>query len=116
MSDQKQDEPQIVTHRIPSIDLYQVSEDELNRIEEGYAHVGQDFSFAIASLSIGASFVVALLSASVSDRVFSFFVSIIIISGVVFLYTGIRWWSNRKKAPDAIAKIRSRKIPISPQE
>ena len=58
-------DPEVVTYRIPQIEVYQVTSDELQRIEDGCSHVGQDLTFAVASLSVFASFLVALLTAIV---------------------------------------------------
>jgi len=102
--------PQIVTYRIPRIEVYQVTEDELSRIEEGYGQVGQDLTFAVASFSSCLAFSTALATASFSERLFLIFLVLVIVSGLGALYTGIRWWRVRKAAPRVIATIRSRRV------
>lgn len=102
-------DPEVVTYRIPRIEVYQVTDDEIRRIEDGCSNVGQDLTFAVASLSICASFSVALLTATLTQAVRAFFIGIVIISAVVCVYTGSKWWQTRKATPDTIAKIRSRK-------
>jgi len=102
--------PEIVTYRIPRIEVYQVADDELRRIEEGYGQVGQDLTFAVASLSSCIAFAIALATASFSDRLFITFLVLVIVSGLVALYTGIRWWGARRAAPTVIATIRSRRV------
>jgi hypothetical protein len=105
-----QEEPQVITHRIPRIEVYQVTDDELRRIEDGFGRVDQDLTFAVASLSSCIAFAIALATASLSERLFIIFLSLVLISALVAVYTGVRWWRARKAAPAAIATIRSRKV------
>jgi hypothetical protein len=107
--DGPQKDAEIVTYRIPRIEVYQVTDDELCRIEEGYGHVSQDFTFAISFLSFGIAFLIALLTATFSENLRTVFIVAVIICGIGFLYTGCRYWGQRKKIPNVIAKIRSRK-------
>jgi len=109
MDAQSKDSPEIVTHRIPRIEIYQATDDELNRIEEGYTQVGLDLTFAMTSLSSGLAFLIALLTATLSERVRLLFIAVVVLCAVVFLYTGTKWWRMRKAGPNVIAKIRSRK-------
>jgi uncharacterized membrane protein len=109
MDAQSKEGPEIVTHRIPRIEIYQVSDDELNRIEESYAHVGLDLTFATISLSSGLAFLIALLSATFSEKVRLLFIVLVVICAAIFFYTGTKWWRMRKTGPNVIAKIRSRK-------
>lgn len=107
-------DPEVVTYRIPKIEVYQVTNDELRRIEDGCSHVGQDLTFAVASLSVFASFLVALLTAILTPTTQAIFISIEITSGVVGIYTGWRWWHARRAAPETIGKIRSRRTEPQP--
>lgn len=111
------EDPKVITYRIPRIEVYQVSDDELRRIEDGFGQVGQDLTFAVASLSVCISFVITILSADLSERLFNIFLSLIIISVLVTLYLGNRWLRVKNVAPSVIATIRSRKVdPQSTQE
>lgn len=107
---QPPEEPQIVTHRIPRIEVYQVTDDELKRIEDGAGQVSQDLTFAVAALSFCVAFAIALATAKFSDRLFNIFLLFVVVSALVAIYTGIRWWRARKAAPTVIATIRSRKV------
>lgn len=104
-----QQEPEIVTYIIPRIEVYQVTDDELCRIEEGHGQVSQDFTFATNFLSFGTAFLLALLTATFSERLRIIFILVVMACGSGFLYTGYRWWKERRKVPNVIAKIRSRK-------
>jgi hypothetical protein len=104
------EEPEIVTYKIPRIEVYQLTDDELSRIEEGCGQVAQDLTFATTLLSFGGAFLIALLTATFSEKLRTIFIAVVIICGLGFLYTAIRWWQKRKVVPNVIAKIRSRKI------
>ncbi len=107
--DGPQQDAEIVTYKIPRIEVYQVTDDELCRIEEGCGQASQDFTFATSFVSFGIAFLLALLTATFSESVRTLFIVVVIICGLGFLYTGSRYWQQRKKVPDVIAKIRSRK-------
>jgi len=104
-----QKDAEIVTYKIPRIEVYQLTDDEICRIEEVCGQVNQDFSFATTFLSFGIAFLLALLTATFSERLHTIFIIVVVICGIGFLYTGIPWWGQRKKVPDVVAKIRSRK-------
>ena len=98
------------TYKIPTIEIYEVTEDQLDLIDESCRSLSQDLSFAIASLSICASFVVALFSANPSGTVRLVYIVVAVVSLAMSIYTGCRWLRLRKTSPGVIAKIRSRKM------
>jgi hypothetical protein len=111
---QKQD-PEIVTYKIPRIEVYQVTDDELNRVEEQSGQVGQDLTFAVASGSVGLSFLITVLTGQLSTGLTVAFISVVFACGFTFIYTGFRWWRTRGMLAKVLAKIRSRKSePVAP--
>ena len=110
MTEETKGEPQIVSYNIPRIEVYQVTEDELKRIEEGSSQVSQDFTFMLTSFSICVSFVIALLTGHFESRAELTLKSCIGVFGLSSLYTGWRWFRNRKVAPNVIGNIRIRKV------
>ena len=98
------------TYKIPTIEIYEVTEDQLDLIDKSCRSLSQDLSFAIASLSICASFVIALFSASPSATVRYVYVVVVVVSFGFSLYTGYRWLRLRRTSPEIIQKIRSRKM------
>jgi hypothetical protein len=117
MLNQIKNEPVIVTYNIPRIEVYQVTDEELKRIEERCSQVGQDLSFAIAFISFAIAFFITLSTAVLSDLQKVIFIIVSIICCIGFFYTGIRWWNARKTAPSVISCIRSRKDnPQLPEE
>jgi Flp pilus assembly protein TadB len=109
MAAQKKRDTEIVTYKIPRIEVYQVTDDELRRVEEGSGQVGQDLTFAVASLSFATAFLITLCTTSLTDPLRSIFIAVVIVCTVVFLYTGARWWRTRRIASRVITSIRSRK-------
>ena len=87
-----------------------MTDDELKRIEDGHGQVSQDLTFAVAALSFCIAFAIALATANFSDRLFNLFLLFVVVSALVAIYTGIRWWRARDAAPTVIATIRSRKV------
>lgn len=109
MAAQKKQETEIVTYKIPRIEVYQVTDDELRRIEEGTGQIGEDLTFAVAALSFAIAFLITLATTPLTDLLKTIFIAVIIICTIVFFYTGARWWRVRTTASKAIASIRSRK-------
>lgn len=101
--------PEIISYRIPRIEIYHVTDDELQRIEDGFGQVSQDLTFAVASFSFAISFAIAIVTVTLSDRLFAIFLSLLVIFVLVAMYTSVRWWRARKVAPAVIANIRCRK-------
>ena len=98
------------TYRIPPIEIYEVTDEQLELIEESYRNRGQDLSFCISSLSICASFAIALSSANPPGHVKTVYYVVVAVSFVVSLYTGMRWFLVSRRASTVIQKIRSRKM------
>jgi len=114
VSSQGPDALEIVTHRIPRIEVYQVTDDELCRIEEGGSQVAQDLAFALAAASVAVSLAIALLTGTFTPRVGTILGISAGVLGVTALYTGIRWRRHRLAAPNVISNIRSRRVNPEP--
>lgn len=100
---------EIIIWKIPPIEVYQITDEQFTLIEEGCGKVSQDFTFATNFLSFGIAFLLALLGGTFSEVLRTIFIMIVVVCAFGCLYTGVRWWRQRKKVPDVIAKIRSRK-------
>ena len=105
---------QVFTYKIPKIETYEVTDDELERIEESCSSVGQDLTFAVASLSICLTLFAALLSAPFTRTAQTLFLVIVVVSAFVSVYTGVRWYRAQTATRGIIAKIRSRKVDPQP--
>ena len=110
MVQQKSDTPDIITHTIPRIEVFQVTDDELERIEEGANQIAQDFTFMLTGSSICVSLLVALGTGTFDSTMGLTLRAAVGVSGICAIYTGCRWYRNRKTALSVIQKIRSRRV------
>lgn len=102
----------IPVRRFPvgSLDVYEVTEDELNLIEK-YNKNDYDFNCSVFCFSfVLGSISNLLLSDFKSDFSANVFICLLIIMLLAGLYTGGRWFNNRKQKQGIIHKIRSRKL------
>lgn len=110
-------QPKIVRGRVDSLSLYEVTDYELQILEQG--SVGATYlNFAIFAISIASSFLVSLLTATIdSTKVFVVFINIVIIGysfGVLLL---VLWMKTRKSQSKVIERIKERcHIPKVPHE
>jgi hypothetical protein len=103
--------PEIRMGRICTLKVHQISDEELNQLEQGS---GQNLflSLSLSILSSAISFLIAIFTTKIeSDRTFNVFVIIIVIgllTGIVLL---ILWWNARKKTVKLAKTIRDRMQP-----
>lgn len=110
MAEPKKEYPDFVTHIIPRIEVYQITDDELKRIEEGFNHTNQDFTFMLTSFSLAVALVIALLTGTFESTTELTFKAGIGVCIVTSMYTGWRWYSHRQTATTVISNIRSRRV------
>ena len=97
---------------LTEIDAYIVTEDELERLAAG-SPGSQLLSISYALLPVSASFVVAILGTEIpSDPVYSTFVSVAAVTGLVGLICFGLGLSNYKSNKALLAKIKGR-MPVS---
>lgn len=90
--------------------LYDVSQDELDKLEKG-AFGSPLISLSLFFFSAGISFIIALLTANPDDRTYFWFGIVIGVSFLFGLFLGVLWFLNRRSVMSTIDKIRSRLIP-----
>jgi len=104
-------------HRITELDVYEVSNEELEQLERAGLRGAEAFGFLVFGLSVGISFTVTLITVDVkSDRVFESFLIATIIAYVVGVFFGIRWFLERRSAKTVAQRIRGRVGPIGDDE
>ena len=87
--------------------IHEVADYELERL----AHGSPDslyLNFAVFLLSMSVSFFVALLTAVLSDRVFTVFVVITTVGFLMGVFLLIVWLKKRSSVSDLVEEIRSR--------
>ncbi len=100
-------QPKIRRGRVDSLSLYEITDYELNVLATG-SPSSIFLNFAIFSLSVASSFLAALLSTTITDRVFTVFVLVVVIffiSGIVLLSL---WARDRKSMSEIIRRIKAR--------
>jgi hypothetical protein len=98
-------------HRLSGLDICDVTTDELEAIEREGADVGLDFQIAQFCLTLALSFLASTLSSPpTSDRVYTVFVVIIVVSFALGIIFGIKWWKGRGEFSRLIQKIKDRQI------
>lgn len=96
---------------LSEIKTYQLSESELDRLENGSPEA-TSLNFALALIPTSISLVVTLLTAEIkSERTYSTLVGICSSCGIVGLFFLVRWWKNRHSIKELISEIRNRMPP-----
>ncbi len=103
--------PEIRVGRIKVLKIYQISDDELTGLEQGAGH-SLFLNLGISVLSMAASFLISLLTATnISDRLFYIFVIVTVVGFLAGLVLMILWWNMRKPIYEQVRKIRDRMPP-----
>lgn len=94
--------------KVESIDLYEVTDDELSELEKG-KDGGLFLNLALFLISASISFLITLTTTNIeSDRQFILF-CVIAISGLVgAVILSLLWWRERNSVKDVIRRIRAR--------
>lgn len=94
--------------RVSSITLYDVTDYELDQLEKGSPE-SLYLNFSISLLTTGSSFLLALLTTTItSNRTFDIFVIITIISFISGTVLFILWFRGRKSVKRLVEKIKNR--------
>jgi glucan phosphoethanolaminetransferase (alkaline phosphatase superfamily) len=102
----------IIRGRVDSLSLYEVTDSELKTLERG-SPSSIYLNFAIFLLSVGISFLIALLSTTISSlRVYIAFIVLTSVSLIIGLVLLCLWWRNRGAVRETIDEIKQR-IPSS---
>lgn len=98
-------------HRLPHVEIYEVTGDELDNIEREAATIGTDLQFALVLLSAALSFTATLVLTTIpSQRRFESFLIITVIAYILGLSFGIRWLRQREPFKECLRKIRDRRV------
>ncbi len=108
MENQKELNPKIRRARVDSLDLYEITEDELNILEHG-SPGSLYLLFSTFLLSMAISFFVSLLTTKIeSDRLFMVFVSVTILGFIIGIILLILWVKEYRSSTSVAHKIRER--------
>ena len=99
--------PKILRGRVDSFALYEITDAELNILESG-SPSSLHLNFSVFFLSIASSFLIALLTSSVSSRVFTVFVVVTVVGLAVGLFLFFLWFRARRSISTVVRRIRAR--------
>ena len=98
-------------HRLPGLDVCDITMDELDYIEHVGSNVGIDFNVGLFSLGVSLSFLASLSNTTIeSRRVFDTFVLLAIVGAALAVIFLLKWWRSRDEFSSLIQKIRDRQI------
>jgi hypothetical protein len=107
IEDEKQ--PFIKRGRVDSLSIYEIREDELNTIEKG-SNSSIYLNFSIFLISIGISFLIALLTSDYKDKILTFTIFCVVtgIGFIIGLFLLILWLREKDDFKDVIKNIKER--------
>jgi hypothetical protein len=100
-------------HGLSHVETYDVTADELERIEREGSDVGFDFQISQFCLTVAISFFVGLILSPPPDsnpKTFIVFVVLVVVGVLVGFIFGIKWYKNRGAFSRTISRIKERQI------
>lgn len=107
---ESQASPRIRRGVLSQLTIYDVEESELETLGKGSSD-SLYLTFSIFLLTMAISFFIALINATVSDKIYIIFVLITIVGFVLGIFSLFIWLKKRKSMPDLIDKIKRRLPP-----
>lgn len=103
--------PRIVRGRVDSLSLYEITDYELEVLEEGLP--GSTYlTFGVFFLTTALSFLVALLTNTpASIRLFSVFVVVVTVGAAAGVVLLVLWYKTRARVTDVLDRIKARCSP-----
>jgi len=107
-SNQRGSNLQVRRGELKSLDIYEVTDVELQRLcEASPGSVYQNFS--ILFVSVATSFLVGLLTVDIeSNRIFTVFVILVVVGYVAGAILLVLWWQNRRSVSETAEKVKKR--------
>ena len=107
-------------HRISHLEMYEVTSDELERLQYEEPQRGYELAFAFTALSAALAILLPLVIGEppkISSLRFAIFVALIVVGFVFFLFFGGRWFKNLKQRNLLFGRIKARQIgPVREKE
>jgi len=100
--------PRIRRGRVDSLSLYEITDNELDTLEKG-SPSSLYLNFAICLLSTATSFLIALLTSTITKQIFQVFVIVIVVVGYVLgILLLLLWLRSRKSVAGVVKRIKER--------
>jgi hypothetical protein len=98
-------------HGLDHVETYDVTAEQLERLEKECGDVGTDFQMAQFCFTLASSFFIALLTTKIeSPKTFMVFVIVVIVGFIFALFFTTRWIRSRGGLTSTIKKIKSLQI------
>lgn len=106
-----QDQIPAKRHRLRHLDLYDVSGDELDTLEQLGSTVGTDLQFCTFWLPIGITSTLTLIAVPITNvHVYQTYLIAAFVGFGFGIFFGVRWWFTRGQLKKRINKIRERQV------
>jgi hypothetical protein len=100
-------------HGIRDVEAYDVTADELERIQREGSDVGFDFQIAQFCITLAGSFLTGLILSPpppTARNTFDVFVVLVVVGFFLGAIFGVKWYRNRGAFSETIRKIKERQI------
>jgi len=99
-------------HKISHLEMFEVTEDELDRFQYEEPQKSHRLSIALCALSFAGAFGISLATGwkSMGPRTFATFVALTVLGVILFLFFVFGWASNLKRRELLFRRIRERQI------
>jgi hypothetical protein len=98
-------------HSISHVETYEITADELDRLQQECMGTGQDLQFALVALTIGISCLVSLLLTTItSRRIFDGFLVFTIVGFVFAIYFGIQYKRKKRTMESVVQRVMDRQV------
>lgn len=105
---QNEENPLIRRARVDSLDIYEVTEEELGQLEKG-SPMSLQLNFSIFLLSVAITTLITLLTVQiVSSQLYTIFVVVTVIGLVLGVFLFLLWFSNYRSLTPVAKRIRER--------
>ena len=104
---------EVERYRYAGLVLYDISEEQLDRLEQEAFVVGEALTFSAVCLGIVGTALSTLLAVPIqSDRIFYAFLIVTIIAGIGTLFFGVLWLRTRGRMKAVIGRVRQKIGPL----
>lgn len=100
-------------HGLSHVETYEITADELKRIEQEGSDVGFDFQIGQFCLTLAASFLIGLILSPPPDdhpKTFVVFTVLVVVGFLMGIIFGIKWFVSRRSFSFTIREIRERQV------
>lgn len=102
--------PRIRRGRVDSLSLYEITDNELDALAKG-SPTSLYLNFAICLLSTATSFLIALLTSTITNEILKVFIVVIVVVGYILGVLLLLLWLRSRKSVGGVVKRIKQRIP-----